>query len=81
MPSKIHRLTPSASKCAQSETMRIYHECEGGIKGIHHRCSEGTGKSQPEGPPFQWEIWLAEFPTEWWTRGFRFFLEPLNSKV
>ena len=27
-------------------------------KRIHHWCSVGTGKSQPEGPPFQWETRL-----------------------
>ena len=31
---------------------------QGEIKRIHHRCSVGTGKSQPEGPPFQWETRL-----------------------
>ena len=36
---------------------------------IHHWCSVGTEKSQPEGPPFQWETRLAEFHTERWTRG------------
>ena len=40
---------------------------------IHHWCSVGTEKSQPEGPQFQWETRLAEFPTERWTRGFGFF--------
>ena len=35
------------------------------IKRIHHWCSVGTGKSQPEGPPFQWE-------TRRWTRGLGF---------
>ena len=40
---------------------------------IHHWCSVGTEKSQPEGPPFQWETRLAEFPTERWTRGLGFF--------
>ena len=39
----------------------------------------GTEKSQPEGPPFQLETRLAEFLTEWRTRGFRIFLEPLNT--
>ena len=29
------------------------------IKRIHHRCSVGTGKSQPEGQPFQWETRLC----------------------
>ena len=28
------------------------------IKRIHHWCPVGTGKSQPEGPPFQWETRL-----------------------
>ena len=45
--------------------------CE--INRIHHWCSVGTEKSQPEGPPFQWETRLAEFPTERWTRGLEFF--------
>ena len=40
---------------------------------IHHWCSVGTEKSQPEGPPFQWETRLAEFPTKRWTRGLGFF--------
>ena len=29
-------------------------------KRIHHWCSLGTGKSQPEGPPFQWERRLRQ---------------------
>ena len=33
------------------------------INRIYHLCSVGTGKPQPEGPPFQWEMRLAEFPT------------------
>ena len=45
----------------------------GKINRIHHWCSVGTEKSQPEGPPFQWETRLAEFPTERWTRGLGFF--------
>ena len=45
--------------------------CE--INRIHHWCSVGTEKSQPEGPPFQWETRLAEFPTERWTGGLGFF--------
>ena len=32
----------------------------------------GAEKSQPEGPPFQWETRLAEFPPEGWTRGLGF---------
>ena len=36
---------------------------------IHHWCSVGTEKSQPEGPPFKWETRLAEFSTERWTQG------------
>ena len=51
--------------------------CE--INRIHHWCSIGTEKSQPEGPPFQWETRLAEFSTERWPRGLGFFLEPLNT--
>ena len=31
------------------------------IKRIHHWCSVGTGKSQPEGPPFQWETRISRF--------------------
>ena len=31
----------------------------GEINRIHHWCSVGTEKSQPEGPPFQWETRLA----------------------
>ena len=40
---------------------------------IHHWCSVGTEKSQPEGWPFQWKTRLAEFPTERWTWGLEFF--------
>ena len=29
---------------------------------IHHWYSVGTGKSQPEGPAFQWETKFGEFP-------------------
>ena len=55
----------------QCKNIRIHHGC--GINRIHHWCSVGTEKSQPEGPPFQWETRLAEFPTERWTRGLGFF--------
>ena len=48
-----------------------YGVCE--INRIHPWCSVETEKSQPEGPPFQWETRLAEFPTERWTRGLGFF--------
>ena len=34
-----------------------------GTKRIHHWCSVGTGTSQPEGPPFQWETRLRQFST------------------
>ena len=63
--------------------------CE--INRIHYWCPVGTEKSLPEGPPFQWETRLAEFPTERWT-GVQasfptgtmgplvgIFLEPLNT--
>ena len=43
------------------------------INRIHHWCPVGTEKSQSEGPLFQWETRLAEFPTERWTRWFGFF--------
>ena len=56
---------------------RLERVCE--KNRIHHLCSVGTEKSQPEGPPFQWETRLAKFPTEWWTRGLGFFQEPLNT--
>ena len=46
---------------------RLVQVCE--INRINHWCSVGTEKSQPEGPPFQWETRLAKFPTERWTRG------------
>ena len=39
----------------------MHHECECGINRIHHWCSVGTEKSQPEGTPFQWETRLAIF--------------------
>ena len=45
--------------------------CE--VNRTHHWCQVGTEKSQPEGPPFQRETSLAEFPNEWWTRGLGFF--------
>ena len=32
----------------------------------------GQKNPNPEGPPFQWETRLAEFPTERWTRGLGF---------
>ena len=51
--------------------MGWYGVCE--INRIHHWCSVGTEQSQTEGPPFQWETRLAEFPTERWTRGLGFF--------
>ena len=44
--------------------------CE--INRIHHWCPVGTEKFQHEGPPFQWETRLAEFPSELWTRGLGF---------
>ena len=64
----------------RADDVRLFHfylflglalVCE--IKRIHHWCSVGTEKSQPEGPKFQWEMRLAEFPTERWTRGLGFF--------
>ena len=51
-------------------TYRLVRASE--INRIHHWCSVGTEKSLPEGPPFQWETRLAEFPTEQWTRGLGF---------
>ena len=30
---------------------------------MNHWCSVGTEKTQPEGPPFQWEKRLVKFPT------------------
>ena len=51
--------------------MGWYQVCE--INRIHHWCPVGTEKSQPEGPPFQWDTRLAEFPSERWTRGLGFF--------
>ena len=52
-------------------SLGLVRVCE--INRIHHWCSVGTEKSQPAGPPFQWETRLAEFPTERWTRGLGFF--------
>ena len=46
---------------------------------IHHWCSVGTEKSQPEGPPFQWETRLASFPTGTVGPRVGIFLEPLNT--
>ena len=45
--------------------------CE--INRIYHWCPVGTGKSQHKGPPFQWEMKHAKFPTERWTQGLGFF--------
>ena len=53
-----------------------FYPCE--IKRIHHWCSVGTEKSQPEGPPFQWETRLAEFLTEQWTLGLGYFWNHLT---
>ena len=52
-----------------------------GINRIHHWCSVGTEKSQPEGPPFQWKTRLAEFPIERWTRGLGFFWKPWTPMI
>ena len=52
-------------------SLGLVRVCE--INRIHHWCSVGTEKSQPEGPSFQWETRLAEFHTERWTRGLGFF--------
>ena len=41
----------------RNETERLVSTSK--IKRIHHWCSVGTGKSQPEGPPFQWETRLG----------------------
>ena len=66
----IHRIiTDERTKLKQ---YKIHHECEGGINRIHHLCSVGTGKSKPEGLPFQWETRLTKFPTERWTWGLGF---------
>ena len=51
--------------------------CE--INRIHHWCSVGTEKSQPEGPRFQWETRLAEFPTGTVDPRVGIFLKPLNT--
>ena len=48
------------------------------INRIHHWCSEGTGKSQPEGPPFQWEMRVAEFPNATVDPRVGIFLSTLN---
>ena len=53
--------------------------CE--INRIHHWCSVGTETSQLEGPPFQWETRLAEFPTEQWTQGLGFFWNHLTPMI
>ena len=45
---------------------------------IRHWCSMETGKSQPEGPQFQWETRLAEFPTRTVDPRVRIFLSTLN---
>ena len=67
-----------AHRCAADVKLFVFYlslglvwVCE--INRIHHWCSVGTKKSQLEGPPFQWETRLAEFPTERWTRGLGFF--------
>ena len=56
---------------------RLVRVCE--INRIHHWCSVGTEKSQPEGPPFQWETRLAEFSTGTVDPRVGVFLKPLNT--
>ena len=46
---------------------------------IHHWCSVGTEKSQPEGPPIQCETRLAEFPIGTVDPRVVIFLKPLNT--
>ena len=48
-------------------------------KRIDHWCSVSTGKSQPSGPPFQWETRQASFPTETVDPRVGIFLSPLNT--
>ena len=40
--------------------MGLYRVCK--INRIYHWCSVGAEKSQSEGPLFQWETRLVEFP-------------------
>ena len=57
----------STLQCHRSTCSRLlfvfpmgwYWVCE--INRIHHWCSVGTEKSQPEGPPFQWGTRLGIF--------------------
>ena len=58
-------------------SLGLVRVCE--INRSHHWCSVGTEKSQPEGPPFQWETRLAEFPTGTVDPRVRIYLEPLNT--
>ena len=44
--------------------------CE--INRIHYWCSVETEKSQPEGPPFKWEMRLVKFPNGRWAQGLGF---------
>ena len=48
-------------------------------KRIDHLCSVVPEKSQPEGPTFQWETRLAEFPTGTLGPRVGIFLSPLNT--
>ena len=49
------------------------------INRIDHWCSVGTGKSQPEAPPLQWETRLALFPTGTVDPRVGIFLSQLNT--
>ena len=48
-------------------------------KRIDHWCSVSTGKSQPSGPPFQWETRQALFPTGTVDPRVGIFLSPPNT--
>ena len=50
---------------------------------IHHWCSVETGKSQPEGPPFQWTRGLGFFCRHWTSMidSFSHMLSPNTFKI
>ena len=61
--SKSYKAVSSTHPVQMHQNIRIFNCCEMRINRIHHLCSVGTVKSQPESPPLQWETSIAKFPT------------------
>ena len=51
-------------------SLGLVRVCE--INRIHHWCAVETEKSQPEGPPFQWEQGLPKFSLNGGPKGWDF---------